>query len=126
MMNLNMQVNIRTMRDENGEFWFVAKDVCTALDIFWSGKKTLASISDKWKLVVKLPTSFGDKQTIFINEAALYKLAFRSNKPETQAHAPASFPAFFVSRSTLRLSLFTRSIRRYDSLSAPFAYWLVG
>ncbi|WP_218961374.1 BRO-N domain-containing protein [Desulfobotulus mexicanus] len=39
---------IRTL-SENGEIWFVAKDVCEALGISWTGKQTLASIPDEWK-----------------------------------------------------------------------------
>ena len=48
----------------------------------WTGGQTLAAIPDDWKVVGKLLTSFGEKETWFINERAAYKLAFRSNKPE--------------------------------------------
>ena len=63
---------------------FVAKDVCEALEITWNGAATLAVLPAAWKLVVKLPTSFGEKDTIAITEAGVYKLAFRSNKPEAE------------------------------------------
>ena len=70
----------------DGEPWFVAKDVAFALDITWSGH-TLDAIPEEWKGMVNLTTpSSGERgggmQTLIVlNEAALYKLAFRSNKP---------------------------------------------
>lgn len=75
------------MQMVDGEPWFVAKDVANALDIDWSGK-TLKFIPETWKGMGYNPTPSsgnrggGIQQMIFINEAALYKLAFRSSKPE--------------------------------------------
>lgn len=37
--------------------------------------------------MVKLTTSFGEKDTNFINEAGLYRLIFRSNKPKAEEFA---------------------------------------
>ncbi|MCW7753648.1 BRO family protein [Desulfobotulus sp. H1] len=81
---------IRTL-SENGEIWFVAKDVCEALGISWTGKQTLASIPDEWKGLRNFLTPSsednrggGEQQLIIINEPALYKLAFRSNKPTAE------------------------------------------
>ena len=71
----------------NSEPWFVAKDVAFALDITWSGH-TLDAIPEDWQGMVNLTTPCGNYQggglqTLkVINEAALYKLAFRSSKPE--------------------------------------------
>lgn len=71
----------------NEEPWFVAKDVAFALDITWSSH-TLDRIPEEWQGVVKLTTPCGDyqggglQQLKVINEYAMYKLAFRSNKPE--------------------------------------------
>lgn len=76
------QQDIRIIKDEKGNPWFIAKDICDVLDITWSGKKTLATIKDDWQRVVKVPTHQGEQKAIAISEAALYKLAFRSNKPE--------------------------------------------
>ncbi len=67
---------------EGEKVWFVAKDVCDVLEIVWKGNDTLQQIQEDWKLLRSYRTSFGEKDTIFINEAAVYKLAFRSNKPE--------------------------------------------
>jgi prophage antirepressor-like protein len=77
--------DVRSLTDENGNPWFAAKDVFAGLDIKWSGKKvSLAPIKEQWQLVLKLKTPGGMQATTFINEAAMYKLAFRSNKPEAE------------------------------------------
>ena len=62
--------------------WLVAKDICTALEIDWSGK-TLTSIPNTWQSMGKLPTLRRGEQSVrVISEPAVYKLAFRSNKPQ--------------------------------------------
>lgn len=71
---------IRSVIDEQGNPWFVAKDVFAALDLDWSGK-SLAPIPDQWKGMGKFPTPGGEQEFIIINEPAVYVIAFRSNKP---------------------------------------------
>lgn len=84
--NESENVSIRT-EVIGGEPWFVAKDVARALDITWSGH-TLDSIPQAWQRMVNLTISGSDggvsdiRRFKVINEAGLYKLAFRSNKPE--------------------------------------------
>jgi prophage antirepressor-like protein/predicted GIY-YIG superfamily endonuclease len=82
---------IRAILDEKGQAWFIAKDVCKALDIVWKGKATLSNIPSEWRGVRKFGTPLenqhglhGDMEQsyIFINLSAVYKLAFRSNKEE--------------------------------------------
>lgn len=78
----------------DGEPWFVAADVCPVLGIVWKGTAaTLPAIPDAWRRVSKVQTTlinqhgtFGEqeKDVVVINEAAYYKLAFRSNKPEAE------------------------------------------
>lgn len=70
---------------ENNETWFVAKDVCKSLEVSWRGFETLQQIPEEWKGVRKLRTPHGYQEFIVINEAGLYKLAFRSNKPMADA-----------------------------------------
>lgn len=87
--NEEANVTIRTQQ-VNDEPWFVAKDVVAALGIGWNGT-TLASIPDEWKGMRTFRTSSsgtrggGEQMLTVINEAALYKLAFRSNKPQADA-----------------------------------------
>lgn len=84
--NENENVSIRTEM-KNGDLWFVAKDVAMALDISWTSR-TLDNTPEEWKGVIKLLTPSsgtrggGEQSLVVINESAMYKLAFRSNKPE--------------------------------------------
>lgn len=79
---------VGTAVDENGDVWFSAKDVCNALEIWWSGRgNTLRSIPETWVMVAYHATIQGDREAIFINEPAVYKLIFRSNKPKAEAFA---------------------------------------
>ena len=67
----------------NGEPWFVAKDVCAALGIKWSGKaNTLAQIPEYWIGVSNFETPGGNQDLTVISEAGLYKLAFRCQSSE--------------------------------------------
>lgn len=68
----------------NGEPWFVAKDVCDALEITWSGSKTLARIGDKHKGVVNFTTPGGSQELWCVSESGLYKLIMRSSKEEAE------------------------------------------
>jgi prophage antirepressor-like protein len=82
------ELDIRTATDEHSEVWFCAKDVCEALDIVWSGTSaTLENMPDNWLMVWKLQTIQGERDAIFINEAGLYHLIFRSNKPKAKEFA---------------------------------------
>jgi prophage antirepressor-like protein len=81
-------LDIRTATDENSEVWFCAKDVCAALDIVWSGASiTLENMPENWFMVMNLMTIKGERDTYFINEAGLYHLIFRSNKPKAKEFA---------------------------------------
>jgi prophage antirepressor-like protein len=77
------------------DLWFVAKDVAEALGMVWAST-TLASIPSEWRGVREVLTpqinqhgrcknGFVKSEVIVINEAAVYKLAFRSNKPSADA-----------------------------------------
>lgn len=75
---------IRTQVEGN-QLWFAAKDVCAALGIGWNGT-TLSAIPDEWQSMRKFRTlRRGEQRIRSINEPAVYKLAFRSNKPEADA-----------------------------------------
>ena len=69
----------------NGEPWFVAKDVCEALGLA-NHHRAIAVLSEHQKSGVHISDPHGREQiTTIISEAALYKLAFRSNKEEAEA-----------------------------------------
>jgi len=77
------ELDIRTPTDEHSEVWFCAKDVCVALDIAWSSM-TLENMPENWFMVINLITIKGERDAYFINEAGLYHLIFRSNKPKAK------------------------------------------
>jgi prophage antirepressor-like protein len=79
-------LDIRTATNEHSEVWFCAKDVCTALDISWSSM-TLENMPENWFMVINLITIKGERDAYFINEAGLYHLIFRSNKPKAKEFA---------------------------------------
>ncbi|MDQ3803087.1 MAG: Bro-N domain-containing protein [Acidobacteriota bacterium] len=74
---------VRTVVIE-GQIWFVAKDVCGILEII-NHKDAVWRFNDKMKRTVGVTDPLGqEKPTLVISEAGVYKLAFRSNKPEAE------------------------------------------
>ena len=71
---------VRTVT-ENNQTWFAAIDVCKALGITWSGA-TMKPIPSEWRSMLNFNMEGKTRKTSFVTEAAVYKLAFRSNKPE--------------------------------------------
>lgn len=72
---------IRVVADEQGEPWFVAKDVCDILG-YKNSSLTISrhcregGISKRYT-----PTESGEQEMIFINEGNLYRLIVKSNMP---------------------------------------------
>lgn len=65
--------------------WFLAKDVFDALSMSWAGAQSLSKIKDDWKMTQPTVDPLGRTQEAwYLNESGLYKLAFRSNKPEAE------------------------------------------
>lgn len=74
---------IRAISDDLGNPWLVAKDVCDALNLSWSGA-TLKSIKPEWCSMLNLNTEVGDRKVTIISETAAYKLAFRSRTDKAE------------------------------------------
>jgi prophage antirepressor-like protein len=71
------------MRGDNP--WFVAKDVAAVLGIA-NSRDAISRLKESEKDDVGIADAIGRMQpTTIISEYALYKLAFRSNKPEAEA-----------------------------------------
>ena len=68
----------------NGEPWFVALDVCRALEIK-NNRDALARLDDDEKGVGLTDTLGGSQKAALINEFGLYSLIMTSRKPETKA-----------------------------------------
>jgi len=78
---------VRIVKDEAGEPWWVAKDVCEILSIVWKGSDNsgpLGSLDEDERSIRKVYTSGGMQEMATINESGLYALIFRSNKPQAR------------------------------------------
>ena len=77
--------SVRVVRDEKGEPWFVANDVCDILEIR-NSRQSIAYLDDDEKDTVITNDTIGRQQeTNVINEGGLYSLILRSRKPEAKA-----------------------------------------
>lgn len=73
---------VRTLLDEQGEPWFVAKDVALALGYQWNGAARIAHVPEEWRRVTSVVTLRGDAQDMqILSEQGLYFFVARSDKP---------------------------------------------
>lgn len=77
--------SLRTLTDEAGEPWFVAKDVCDILEIS-NPSDALQSLDDdeKTNLGNSYVWSEPGRRPLIISEPGLYRLVMRSRKPEAK------------------------------------------
>lgn len=76
---------LRAIQDESGEPWFVAVDICKALDI---RTDTVRKIVDAQDISETNPNSVGvagGRNPIIVNESGFYTLVLKSRKPEAKA-----------------------------------------
>ena len=83
----------------HGAPWWVAKDVCTTLGIT-DTSDAVKKLRPHEKDTAEIPTLGGPQHLLVINEAGLYRLIFRSNKPDAQrfqdwvfGEVPSSHPS---------------------------------
>lgn len=81
--NKESNVNIR-MKEINNQPWFIAKDVCTALELS-DVSMTVKRLEEDEKLIQTVLVSGQGREMWFINESGLYNLIFQSRKPEARA-----------------------------------------
>lgn len=76
---------LRALTDENGDPWFVAKDVCDILEIR-NPSDALQSLDDdeKTNLGNSYVWSEPGRRPLIISEPGLYRLVMRSRKPEAK------------------------------------------
>ena len=70
--------------DVAGEPWFVAKDVCSILELS-NPRSSLALLDDDERGVHSVDTLGGMQQMTTVTEPGFYKLVMRSRKPEAKA-----------------------------------------
>lgn len=77
----NFQSNeIRVVKDDNGEPWFVAKDVCSVLEIR-NATQAVGQLDEDERSMFCIGRQ---GNTNIINESGLYALVIRSNKPNAR------------------------------------------
>ena len=69
---------IRTIKDENGEPWFVGKDVADILQYSNTSKAIRDHVDKEDKLTERIVTSGQGRDVVMINESGLYALIFSS------------------------------------------------
>lgn len=75
---------LRVIQDEEGEPWFVAKDVCDALGL-GNSRMALSRLDEDEKGVSSVDTPGGKQEMQTVNEPGLYTLVLSSRKPEAKA-----------------------------------------
>lgn len=68
----------------NGEPWFVAADVCKALELT-DPNKSVSRLDDDEKGTNSIRTPGGNQEMSIINEPGLYSLVLGSRKPQAKA-----------------------------------------
>lgn len=76
--------SLRSFKDPQGFIWFVAKDVCEALDLT-NTARALARLDPDEKGITNVNTLRGEQGLSTVSEAGLYALVLRSRKPEARA-----------------------------------------
>lgn len=77
------QYQVRTMQDDGGDIWFVAQDVCEAIDLD-DTSKAVSRLDEDEKGTNTVRTPSGEQQMLTINESGLYSLVLTSRKPEAK------------------------------------------
>ena len=72
------------MTDDQGEPWFVAKDVCDILGL-GNMHSSLAALDEDERGLHTMDTPSGNQEMTIISEPGLYSLILRSRKPEAKA-----------------------------------------
>lgn len=75
---------LRVVKDESGEPWFVAKDICESLGLS-NPRSSVALLDDDERGVHTVDTLSGQQDVSIVSEAGLYSLIMRSRKPEAKA-----------------------------------------
>lgn len=73
----------RTITDENGEIWFVGKDVLLALGYSKpNASQMFVDVPNEWKDIRPIDTLGGTQNLLCLSEAGLYFFLGRSDKPK--------------------------------------------
>ncbi len=86
MNKIEKMFNDRPVRiiEKDGEPWFIAKDVCDALELS-NPRTSLSLLDDDEKGVHSMDSLGGIQDMTIVNESGLYSLILRSRKPRARA-----------------------------------------
>lgn len=76
---------LRAIQDESGEPWFVAVDICKALDIRTDTVRKIVNAEDISETNPNSVGVAGGRNPIIVNESGFYTLVLKSRKPEAKA-----------------------------------------
>lgn len=74
---------VRTVKDDAGDPWFVAKDVCDILEI-GNPSQALSYLDNDERCLITNEALRQNGEINIVSESGLYSLIFRSRKPEAQ------------------------------------------
>lgn len=75
--------SVRTALDQDGNIWFVAKDVCDVLGIV-NNRDAMSRLDEDEKDVVNTDTLGGAQKANIISESGMYTLVLTSRKPQAK------------------------------------------
>lgn len=67
----------------DGDVWFVAKDICDAMDIV-NVSQAVSSLDDDERLIYTLDISGQNRDTLLISESGMYSVVLVSRKPQAK------------------------------------------
>lgn len=78
------KAQVRVLRDEKGDPWFVAADVCKVLELN-DTSRAVSRLDDDEKGTTTIRTLGGNQDVLTVSEPGLYSLIGTSRKPEAKA-----------------------------------------
>lgn len=76
------EINVRTLVEEDGSVWFVAKDVAEVLKYKTWHTNLIGNIPDEWKGSKRITTLGGSQEVAMVSEQGLYFFLARSDMPK--------------------------------------------
>ena len=73
--------SVRTIED-NGEIWFVAKDIAQALEYSYWQPNIVSHVPECWKGIKRINTPGGEQEMLCLTEQGVYFFLGRSDKPK--------------------------------------------
>lgn len=83
IVNLAFEENLVRVVEKDGEPWFVANDICRCLGLT-NPRKAVADLDDDERGVTTSDTLGGNQTLNVVSEPGVYRLVFRSRKPEAE------------------------------------------